>query len=584
MIALNKILINLIRLIIVTFLAGCANSPPLDLTERKSVYSKNHMVSAANPHATKAGLDILRAGGSAVDAAIAVQMVLTLVEPQASGIGGGGFLLHFKPSAKYTSSLLSAYDGREIAPSGATETLFLREDGEPLSWNERKIGGKSVGVPGIIRMLALAHQDHGRLPWKKLFDPAIRLAQAGFPVSPRLNKMIRRDKFLANFPTAANFYFLPGGTPLPVGHLLKNLELANTLSRLANEGPEAFYIGDIPRAIARKVRETHHLPSQMKESDIKDYTAKRRSILCLPYRTWNICGMPPPTSGGITTLQILKLLERFDLAQVAPGSAKAIHLISEASRLAFADRNQYLGDPDFVQIPVQGLLNEKYLRQRASEISPFQAMGKAKPGSPVSEKRLPSLSSDKGDQRPDSTSHISIVDQYGEAISMTTSIGTAFGSRIMVNGFMLNDQLADFSPLPRDKSGTPKANRAGSKKRPRSSMAPTFVLDKDGKLVMAVGSPGGSSIIGYVVKTLVAALDWNLPMQAAIDLPNFINKNGRTELEKDTPIATFSETLEYLGHKIYIRTKTSGLHGIRIGKGQLEGGADKRREGIVLGD
>ncbi|MEK9846636.1 MAG: gamma-glutamyltransferase [Rhodospirillaceae bacterium] len=584
MIALNKILPNLIWLISATFLGGCANSPVFDLTEKKSVYAKNHMVSAANPHATQAGLDILRAGGSAVDAAIAVQMVLTLVEPQASGIGGGGFLLHFKPRTDHTSSLLSAYDGRETAPSGTTETLFLREDGKPLSWDERKIGGKSVGVPGIIRMLALAHKDHGRLPWKKLFEPAIRLAREGFRVSPRLNKMIRRDKFLANFPNAANFYYLPGGTPLPVGHLLKNLQLGNTLSRVANEGPEAFYIGDIPEAISREVRETHHLPSQMKESDIKDYKAKRRSILCLPYRSWNICGMPPPTSGGITTIQILKLLERFDLSQIAPGSAKAIHLISEASRLAFADRNQYLGDPDFLQIPVQGLLDESYLRRRALEISPFQAMGKAKPGNPVSEKRLSSLSSDEGDQRPDSTSHISIIDKYGEAISMTTSIGTAFGSRIMVKGFMLNDQLADFSPLPRDKSGTPKANRPGSKKRPRSSMAPTFVLDKEGRLVMAVGSPGGSSIIGYVVKTLVAALDWNLPMQAAIDLPNFINKNGRTELEKDTPITTFSETLESLGHKIHIRNKTSGLHGIRIGKGQLEGGADKRREGIVLGD
>lgn len=584
-ISIQHFMPGLTSLLAALILTGCAAGPVTDETGRPSIYAEKQMVSAANPHAVRAGLDILRAGGGAVDAAIAVQMVLTLVEPQASGIGGGAFLLHFKPApSEEAAPVLSAYDGRETTPAAATENLFLDESGKALSWNTRKIGGRGVGVPGTIRMLALTHRNHGRLPWKTLFAPAIKLARNGFAVSPRLHKMIRTDKYLRDFPGARAFYYLPDGAPLPVGHILKNPELADTLARVALEGPDAFYRGDIPAAIAQAVRQTHHLPGSMTVADIESYEAKKREIICGPYRRWTVCGMPPPTSGGIATLQILGLLERFDMARIEPASAQAVHLIAEAGRLAFADRNRYLGDPDFIDVPVRGLLNPDYLKERSALISATRSLGKAPPGTPLPPRKSAMLISDNGDQRPDSTSHVSIVDARGEAVSMTTTIGTAFGSRIMVRGFMLNDELADFAPTPRNKSGAVKANRVEPGKRPRSSMSPAIVLDRNGKLVMAVGSPGGSSIIGYVVKTLIATLDWKMHMQAAIDLPNFLNKNSRTELEKGTPVTALSGALKSLGHNPRIRPKTSGLHGIRVTPRGLEGGADSRREGIALGD
>jgi gamma-glutamyltranspeptidase/glutathione hydrolase len=585
---LNKKVIRSERLgwlVIAISMTSCAGVSDNGAVHRSPVYAEKQMVSAANPHATRAGLEILRSGGGAVDAAIAVQMVLTLVEPQASGIGGGGFLLHFSPPDQGDSNAsMSAYDGRETAPSNSDESLFLDKKGKPLSWDQRKIGGRSVGVPGILKMLELAHAQHGKVAWEKLFQPAIKLAREGFLVSPRLHKMIRNDKFLFSFPGARKFYYLPNGSPLPVGYRLKNLELADLLERIAKRGTDAFYRGIMAEKIARAVRETHHLPGQIMSEDIETYAAKRREILCNPYRIWIICGMPPPTSGGIAVIQILKLLERFDMDRLKPNTAQAVHLITEASRLAFADRNQYLGDPDFIKISTRKLVDESYLSSRSALISVSNSMGKAEAGEIDLVIGQNSLIPDEGDQRPVSTSHISIVDQWGEAISMTTSVGTPFGSRIMVSGFILNDQLADFAPNPRDQSGNWRANRPGPGKRPRSSMSPTLVLDKKRNLVMAVGSPGGSNIIGYVAKTLIGVLDWKLDMQAAIDLPNFTNKNDRTELEKGSSLAKLRKDLRSLGHNIRLRTKTSGLHGIRVTLRGLEGGADTRREGIVLGD
>lgn len=542
------------------------------------------MIAAANPLAAQAGLAILRAGGSAVDAAIAAQMVLTLVEPQSSGIGGGAFLVHFKPGKPETdiAPIFHAYDGRETAPASATDSLFLNSLGRPFPYPFRQAGGRGVGVPGVIRMLEMAHREHGALPWSRLFDHAILLAEKGFDVSPRLHSMIKRDRHLKNFPVARRYFFTEDGEPLPVGARLRNPDLARTFKLIASGGANAFYTGRIAANIAMAVGRTLHLPAEMTALDIARYRAKKRRILCRPYRHWRVCGMPPPTSGGIATLQILGMLERFDLGRLEPGSLQAIHLISEASRLAFADRNLYVADPDFVDVPTRGLLDPDYLRLRARQISAVQSMGKALPGVPPQTASL-DHAPDTGEQRPISTSHLSVVDAKGRAVSMTTTIGTAFGSRIMVNGFMLNDELTDFAVEPVI-HGRRVANRPGPRKRPRSSMSPTIVTDEDGRLVMAVGSPGGSSIIGYVTKTLIGALDWNLPIQDAIALPNHVNKNGRTELEEGTILEKLKPGLIGLGHDVRIRRKISGLHGIYIRPRGLDGGADPRREGVAVGD
>jgi gamma-glutamyltranspeptidase/glutathione hydrolase len=546
--------------------------------------AKRHMVAAANPLAVKAGLEILRQGGSAVDAVIATQMVLTLVEPQSSGIGGGAFLLHYTPGKNRPNeeAVIDAYDGRETAPDSADENLFTDTQGKTIPWRQRMAGGKGVGVPGLLRMLELSHKRHGKLPWARLFDRAIEMAEQGFFVSPRLHAMIKRDRHLKNFPVTRRFFFTQDGKPLPIGTLLKNPALADTLRQVATKGADAFYTGTIAKDIAAAVSNTHHLPAKLTVADISRYQAKRRGILCHLYRQWQICGMPPPTSGGIAIAQILTMLEPIDIARIPAASAQAVHLISEASKLAFADRNQYVGDPDFIKVPVAGLLDRNYLKARAAMISADKAMGKATPGVP------PRLSQneyapDTGDNRPISTSHISVIDEKGNAVSMTTTIGTAFGSRIMVRGFMLNDELTDFASVPH-LNGRPKANRVEARKRPRSSMSPTIVTDQEGKLVMAVGSPGGSSIIGYVLKALIAGLDWKMTMQDAIALPNFLNKNRKTELEKGTSLEKIAPALRKLGHQIDIRRKTSGLHGIRVRSGGYEGGADPRREGVARGD
>ncbi len=553
--------------VLAPLLAGCAAAPQIPAG------APRQMVAAANPLAVEAGMAMLRQDGSATDAAIATALVLGLVEPQSSGIGGGAFLLHYSAASRE----VAAYDGRESAPAGADEALFLTADGEPLPFWEAVVGGRSVGTPGLLRMLELAHQAHGRLPWAELFEPAIRLAEEGFAVSPRLHQLIAGDRYLKRYPETAAYFHDPAGNPLPVGHLLKNPAYAATLRAVAAGGADAFYRGAIAVDIATRVRGVADNPGRLSYSDLATYEARRRAPLCLPYRQWIVCGMPPPTSGGVAVLQILKLLERFDLAAQAPLSPEAIHLVAEAGRLAFADRNRFLADSDFVAVPLDALLDPAYLAGRSMLIDPAASLGEASPGLPGQQAAAPAQLD------PPSTSHLSVVDAEGNAVSMTASIESAFGARVMARGFLLNNELTDFSFRPQV-DGQPVANRVEPGKRPRSSMSPTLVLDRRGRFVMAIGSPGGSRIIGYTAKAIIAALDWNLTMQEAVALPNFVNRNGATDLEAGTAAEAAKAALEALGHEVNVRDLTSGLHGIRLTPAGLQGGADPRREGVVLGE
>ncbi len=538
---------------------------------------KRHIVAAANPLAAEAGREILRNGGSAVDAAVAVQAVLTLVEPQSSGIGGGAYLLHYRKRDK----AVDAYDGRETAPAATRSDHFLDRSGNPLPFSEAGIGGRPVGVPGVLRMLALAHAEHGRLPWARLFDRVIGLADGGFEISPRLHEAIRATDDLAAFPTARAYFLDNALEPLKAGETLRNPALADTYREIAAKGADAFYGGAIAADIAAAVRGAALRPGTMTASDISGYAAKKRAALCRPYRSRTVCGMPPSSSGGIATLQILGLLEPFGLSGVRPSSAEAVHLISEASRLAYADRDQYVADPDFVRVPADGLLDRGYLRHRGESISGTEAMGRALPGNPrgaQSSRFAPAVSRENA-----STSHFVVVDAGGNAVSMTTSIERVFGSRLMVRGFLLNSQLTDFAFEP-ERNGRPVANAPAPGKRPRSSMSPTIVLDRDGGLYAALGSPGGSRIIGYVAKTLIGLIDWNLDMQRAIDLPNHVNRNGPTDIERRTSLAAEADALRHLGHEVQTRALTSGLHGVRVTPDGYDGGADRRREGVATGD
>jgi len=545
--------------------------------ERPPARAARYMISAANPLAAEAGREILRAGGGAIDAAIAAQMVLNLVEPQSSGVGGGAFLLHYAAA----TGEITAYDGRETAPKAATEDMFLAPDGAPKEFFEAAVGGLAVGVPGLIGVLELAHNDHGKLPWARLFAPAIKLAEAGFAISPRLSRLIASDRHLKTFPEAARYFYDADGAPKAVGAIVVNEPLAQTFRAIAEGGAQAFYVGALARDIAAAVRGAADNPGRLSESDLEAYEAKVRAPLCAPYRVWLICGMGPPSSGGVTTLETLGILEHFDLAALEPNSVEAVHLISEASRLAFADRNAFLADSDFVSVPVARLLDPDYLAERAGLISRDRSIGVASPGLPWEQAAA------RPAQEPSSgrvsTSHISVIDGEGNAVAMTSSIEDSFGSRLMVGGFLLNNQLTDFSFRP-EVDGVAVANRVAPGKRPRSSMAPTLVFDGAGRLVMTLGSPGGPHIIPYVVRTLIASLDWGLDVQRAISLANHANLNGVTELEQGTELEALAPALEAKGHEVRIRPLSSGLHGIMVTGDGLLGGADPRREGVALGD
>jgi gamma-glutamyltranspeptidase/glutathione hydrolase len=516
------------------FLAGCAHTP-----------ARHFMVAAAHPLAVDAGASVLERGGSAVDAAIAVQMVLGLVEPESSGIGGGAFMLHW--SAHHRT--LRSYDGRETAPAAARADRFLGK-----SFFEAALDGRSVGVPGVLRMLELVHERHGSLPWRELFEPAIRLAEEGFPASPRLRAQLAAERYLRGDAQAKNVYYAADGRPR---ERIVNPEYATTLRAIAAQGAQAFYHGDVAADLVRAVRARG---GDLAQEDLAAYRALEREPLCGPYREWRICSMGPPSSGGIAVLQILGLLERTPFARAPPHSAEAVHLFTEAGRLAYADRAFYVGDPAYVSVPATKLIDAAYFDDRAKLIGE-RSMRRALPGSTEGV----------------GTSHISIVDAEGDIVSMTTTIEATFGSRIMVRGFLLNNQLTDFDFMPGS------ANQVAPRKRPRSSMAPTVVFDAEGEVRAALGSPGGPNIINYVAKALVGMLDWGLDIQSAVALPNFGSRNGPTLIEQGTAYESLVPGLESRNHEVRVVPLTSGLHGIeRVARG-WRGGADPRREGVARG-
>lgn len=549
---------------------------PSGWSAKPVVEAGRFMVVAAHPRASEAGLAVLERGGSAIDAAVAVQLALNLVEPQSSGIGGGAFLLHWDARAKK----LASFDGRETAPMAAGPDLFLKPDGTAMSFEEALPGGRSVGVPGTLALLELAHRLHGRLPWAELVRPAVALAEEGFPVSPRLAGAIAEAAAdLARFPEARAYFLAADGTPKPAGTVLRNPEFAATLRRIAAEGARPFYQGEIGAAIVEAVREAPVNPGLLTQEDLAGYRVKLREPVCRPYREARVCGMGPPSAGGVAVLQILGLLEHLDMAGLGP-TVDGIHAVLEASKLAFADRDLYLADADFVPVPVEGLLDPAYLTARAQLIRLDQAMPKAVAGNPPRRQAGP-LAPDARDERP-GTSHVVIVDGEGNAVSMTTTIEAGFGSRLMVGGFLLNNELTDFAFEP-EESGRPVANRVAGGKRPRSSMAPMIVFDAAGAPTLLLGSPGGSRIIGYVAKTLVGVLDWGMDPQAAIELGHFLSRNGPAELEAGTPIAAFEAALGARGHMVQLKALNSGLHAIRIEDGRLVSGIDPRREGAARG-
>lgn len=560
-------------------LAGCAGDPQPPAPARTAATEaegKRFMVVTANPDASAVALDILRKGGSAVDAAIAAQAVLTLVEPQSSGIGGGAFLLHWDA----VGEKLTAWDGRETAPRSARGDLFLDEHGKPLDFAVAALGGRPVGVPGVLRMLEVAHRREGRLPWADLFQPAIDLAEAGFTVAPRLAEAIAEADDLKHDPDAAAYYFNAGGKPVAAGATLRNPALAGAMRLIAEGGADAFYGGAIAQAIVAEVNQDG--AARMSVADLLDYRARERQALCAPYRAYEVCGFGPPTSGGIALLQILGILRNFDLPPMTPDGAPALHLLAEASRLAFADRNRYVADEDFVRVPTAALIEPGYLKARAGQIRRDRSMGEARPGRYSDPLVLAFVSPQQ--YEPDSTSHLVIVDSAGDIVSMTSSIERAFGSQLMVMGFMLNSELTDFSFLPAAE-GRLVANRVEPGKRPRSSMSPVIAFDRDGRPAFALGSPGGSAIIGYVAQAVIELADWGRSPGDAAAAAHLINRNGPTIIEAGTGLVQLRAELEALGHEVEERPLQSGLGIVRFYEdGRMVGAADPRRDGNALGE
>jgi gamma-glutamyltranspeptidase/glutathione hydrolase len=558
--------------------ARSAPEAATDSSAHELATAERHMVVAANRYAAEAGREILRAGGSAADAAIAVQLVLNLVEPQSSGLGGGAFLLYWDAG----KSELKAFDGRETAPASARPDRFLI-DGKPMPFTTAARSGLSVGVPGIARLMETVQARYGRLPWAHLFEPAIRLAEEGFEVSPRLHALLRTagpDSFV---PAARRYFFTAAGSAWPVGHILKNPELASTLRRIAAEGARGFYEGPVAEAIVQAVADAPTAPGGMTLQDLASYSVKERATICIGYRGDRVCGVGPPSSGGPAVAQTLGLLEPFDLGKgrAAALQPQAMHLIAEAEKLAYADRNRYLGDPDFVTIP-DGLLDARYLAERRAFMDPLRAMARPQPGVPAGASRQ-SYGRDATRERA-GTSQISVIDDEGNALAMTTTIEGGFGSHIWGAGFLLNNELTDFSFVPVDADGKPVANAVAPGKRPRSSMAPTIVFDAAGRVMAVLGSPGGGRIPLYVLKTLVALIDWGLDAQAAADLLNFGSQGDGFEIELDRAAIWPGLALRALGHQIVPNDLTSGTHVVVRRGERLEGGADDRREGAALGD
>ena len=539
----------------------------------KSVVASNWMVVTANPYASDAGANILSRGGTAADAMVAVQTVLGLVEPQSSGMGGGGFLVWYDA----TSGELTTLDGRETAPFAATERLFQDDTGEPIKFWDAVIGGRSVGVPGMPALIEVAHSKWGKLPWKDLFKRAASLADRGFVVSHRLSGLLATEQQRMSSSIDALSYFFPKGKSLSQGTLLINREYGNLMRRLAEHGSDIFYSGPTASSIVATIRVGNENPGLITLADLANYAIKERPAICTKFRSYDVCGMGPPSSGAIGVGQILGMINAYPVGKMR--DPQTLRLIGDATRLAFADRGRYLADADFVYVPSTELVDEQYLRSRASLLNKNIAIPKVAAGEPIaslSQRRAPNLSIEQ-----QSTTHVSIVDTYGNVLSLTSSIENAFGSRLMTNGFLLNNQLTDFS-FKSSSNGVPVANRVEGGKRPRSSMAPTIVL-QDGKPVLVIGSPGGSRIISYVANTIVAILDWGLDVQKAVSQPHAVNRFGTYEIEKATRLIEIKNSLKELGYDVTERSLNSGLNVIMIQNGSLFGGSDPRREGIAIG-
>ena len=564
--------------------AGCLLAVPAEviapeagtgITEQPLVRAERFMVAAANPHAAQAGYDILKQGGGAIDALIATQLVLNLVEPQSSGIGGSGLVVYFDND----SGVLSSWEGRETAPDAVTPELFLDQNGKPLSFYDAVVGGHSVATPGLLKLLYTVHQQYGKLPWATLFQPAIKLAEEGFRVSPRLAMLVTMDQERLSRYQTTKAYFFPNNQPIQAGDLLRNPAFAETLSLLARRGIGPFYQGEIARDMVAAVRSLPDRPGLLSMADLKNYRVYSRDPVCQKYRQKQVCGMGPPSSGGLTVGQVLGLLAHYDLPGMGSDNPHSWRLIGDASRLAFADRGLYIADPAYTTVPY-GLLDKSYLHQRSKLLTTDKALVKVAPGTPPGSQKHPQTA-DHSLELP-ATTHISIVDDQGNAVAMTSSIENAFGSRLMVRGFLLNNSMTDFSFRPTI-DGKSVANAIAPGKRPLSSMSPTIVLQDD-EPYMLLGSAGGPRIIGHVLKTLIAHLDWGLSVDRAISLPHRINMSGPYELEAGTDAEALAKPLEEMGYPVSVREINSGLHAIVIKPTWLEGAADPRREGAVMGD
>ena len=542
--------------------------------EKKAFEAQEYMVVAANPYASWAGKNILEKGGSAIDAAVAVQAMLSLVEPQSSGIGGGAFILYWDNKNK----VLHTFDGRETAPTSVNSHWFMKGN-SPMRWIDAVVGGKSVGVPGAVKALEMAQSEFGKLPWNTLFDDTITTAEEGFKVSPRLAKLVALDYHpgLKTFP-ASSVYFFPAGNPLQEGVIKKNRKLAKTLRGIADKGSDYLLKGEVAQKIVDAVNSAEINPGQMTLEDLASYEPVKREPVCGLYHEKRICGMAPPSSGGVNVYQILKMLEGFDLSKYSPDSVEFANLYTQASAMSYADREKFIADSDFTNLPFAAMINTAYLERRAQSIDVDKKWRRARAGNPYAEANVALGTS----MELPNTSHVSIVDKEGNAVSMTTSIEFMFGSGIMVEGFLLNNQLTDFSFSP-TKDRFPVPNRVEPGKRPRSAMSPTMVFDKEGNLEVVVGSPGGSRIVSYVAQTLIGVIDFDLDIQQAINMPKITNRNDYTALEKGTPIANLEGALTELGHNVKVVDLNSGLHGIQFKSGKLIGGADPRREGIAVG-
>jgi gamma-glutamyltranspeptidase/glutathione hydrolase len=542
---------------------------------KPAVRAKHYMIVTPHPLATEVGEAVLAKGGTAVDAAIAASVMLTLVEPFASGIGGGGYMLVYDAKTRQTV----AFDGRETAPDSASEKMFLDKKGRPQEFFSAVVGGKSVGVPGLLKMLEDAHGKYGRTQWFDLLYPTAIAARQGFAVSERLHYQLENEPYLSTIPASRAYFYDGNGKPWRVGHTLKNPLLGETIHRIAVNGAKEFYQGDTTDLMLAAVNKAPVNRGKLTISDFLDYTALEKHPVCNGYRVYKICGVPPSSGGGIVTLQTLALLEKTPFNKAKPDSAEAIHLVAEASALAYADRNRYIADPAFVSYKQTALLDKRYVASRAKLIHSTKTLGTATAGQPFGKK----YAGDYTQFEPVSTSHISVVDRYGNAVSLTASVENTFGSRLFAAGFILNNELTDFAFVPIEK-GKKVANCVQPNKRPRSSMSPTFVFDNKGKLKMVVGSPGGARITPFVVKTLVEVLDWHKPLEAALASPHYVDRNGDLELEEKRFSPRIISALQTKGHKVVEANLTSGVNAIYIeDNGTLVGVSDPRREGTAAG-